>query len=204
MARGTVQPAWAKSQKRRAPRIDRPGDPRLLGDKLCPPMALSRAMTESCDEGLGLARRRAAGGDGPRRIVVGDVAVAIGGAVALVGGAVAGPRAGGTRGAVVREHEVGDARRDLGAEARAVEHTIMTDVGLQPVRLEAVGKIAAEAVRGLGLADAGNVVVLPLDGHERDALDLARIDRDAAMGHLSAWQRVAHEHGLDRLQIERR
>ena len=36
---------------------------------------------------------------------------------------------------IVRQHEVGNARRDLGAEARAVEHAVMADAGLQPVRL---------------------------------------------------------------------
>src|SRR5215813_900763 len=37
--------------------------------------------------------------------------------------------------AIDREHEVGDARRDLGAEARAVEDAIVSHVRLQPMRL---------------------------------------------------------------------
>ncbi len=57
-------------------------------------------------------------------------------------------------------------------------------------------------MRRLGLADAGNVVVLAFDGQQRDALDLARIDRPAAMRHLALRQRVPHEHRIDRLQIE--
>ena len=58
------------------------------------------------------------------------------------------------------------------------------------------------AMRRLGLADAGNVVVLAFDREQRDAPDLRGIDRLAAMGHLALRQSVPHEHGLDGLQIE--
>ena len=59
----------------------------------------------------------------------------------------------------------------------------------------------AEPVRRLGLAKAGNIVVLALDREQRDAADAGRIDRRAPMGHGAVRQIVAHEHGLDRLQI---
>ena len=87
--------------------------------------------------------------------------------------------------AVVRQDEIGDARRDLGAEARAVEHAVMADARLQVVRLLVVRKVRAELVRRLGLPDAGNVVVLALDGEQRDAPDRARdrpACRDASSG----------------------
>ena len=57
-------------------------------------------------------------------------------------------------------------------------------------------------MRRLGLADAGNVVVLALDGEQRDRADRAGIDRFAAMHHLALGQGVADEHRLDGLQIE--
>ena len=78
----------------------------------------------------------------------------------------------------------------------------MADAGLQPMRLAIGRNVAAQAVRRFGLADAGNIVVLALDREQRHALDRGRIDRPAAMGHLALRQRVAHENGLDRLQIE--
>src|SRR5580704_12083928 len=94
--------------------------------------------TESTESRLG--GRRAAHDGGGGRIVAGDVgAVAAARRIALVDGAVAGAGARAAWGAVVGEHEVGDARRDLGAEARAVEHAVVADVGLHPVR-RAVGR----------------------------------------------------------------
>ena len=78
---------------------------------------------------------------------------------------------------VVREHEIGHARGDLGAEARAVEHAVMADAGLQPMRLAVGRDVHAKPMRRLGLADAGNVVVLALDRQQRDAADRRRIDR---------------------------
>src|SRR5687767_5877626 len=54
--------------------------------------------------------------------------------------------------------EVGDARHDLVAEARAVEHAVMADRRLQVMLFLVVGEVGAERVRRLGLADAGDVV----------------------------------------------
>ena len=104
--------------------------------------------------------------------------------------------------AIVRQHEIGDARRDLGAEARAVEHAVMADGRLQVMRLVVGRNVRAQPMRRLGLADAGNVVVLALDRHQARRADLRRIDRTAAMRHLALRQRVADEHGIDGLQIE--
>ena len=79
--------------------------------------------------------------------------------------------------------EIGDARLDLGAEARAVEDAVMADALGEPVLPHLVGKIGAERVRGLGLADAGDVVALAFDGEERgvpDRLGPNRAARDAS------------------------
>src|SRR4051794_11879910 len=89
---------------------------------------------------------------------------------------------------VVREHEIRDARRDLGAEARAVEHAIVSDARLQIVHLVLVGDIRAQAMRGLRLTDAGNVVELALDREQRDAADFREIDRLAPMRHAAKRQ----------------
>src|SRR5271168_2413120 len=76
-----------------------------------------------------------------------------------------------------RQNEIGDARRDLGAEARAVEHAVMTDALLQPMGMAVRRDVRAQAVRRFGLADAGNVVELAFDSQERGVRDPARIDR---------------------------
>src|SRR5262245_21351364 len=43
---------------------------------------------------------------------------------------------------IMRQHEVGDARRDFGTETRAVENAVVADARLQPVSLEVAGQIA--------------------------------------------------------------
>ena len=45
----------------------------------------------------------------------------------------------------------------------------MADAGLQVMRLVLGRNVDAQRVRGLGLADAGNVVVLAFDRQQRDA-----------------------------------
>src|SRR6185437_1553065 len=90
--------------------------------------------------------------------------------------------------AIVGQREVGDAGRDLGAEARAVEHAIVPDIRLEIMRLVLGRNSRAQSVRGFGLADAGNVVMLAFDRQQRDARDHARIDHAAAMGHLALRQ----------------
>src|SRR3954468_5183147 len=74
--------------------------------------------------------------------------------------------------AVVRQHEVGNARCDLGAKAGAVEHAIMADARLQIVHFVFVRDVDAQALRGLRLPDARNIVVLALDREKRDTPDL--------------------------------
>src|SRR6478672_12708076 len=61
---------------------------------------------------------------------------------------------------VVGQYEVGDARRDLGAETRTVEHAVMTDILLHPMRLTVGRDVHAQPMRRLSLAQAGNIVVL--------------------------------------------
>ena len=50
----------------------------------------------------------------------------------------------------------------------------MADAGLQLMRLALGRNVDAQPMRRLGLADAGNVVVLALDRQQRDAADLRR------------------------------
>src|SRR6478672_8457160 len=100
---------------------------------------------------------------------------------------------------IVREHEVGNARHDLGTKPRTVEHAVMAHGRLQPVRLALRRDVDAELVRRLGLTDAGYVVVLALHRHQGDAADLRGIDANAAMHHRALGERVTHEHSLHRL-----
>src|ERR1043165_8595053 len=84
--------------------------------------------------------------------------------------------------AVVRQHEVRNARRDLGTEARAVEHAVVPDAVLEVVHFVFVGNVRAQALRGFRLPDTRDIVELALDSEQRDAADLRKVDRLAAGG----------------------
>ena len=73
-------------------------------------------------------------------------------------------------------NEVQHARRDVAAEARTIEHAIMADFRLHPVRTSLVRNIDAERMGRLCLTYAGNIVVLALNRHERTAADRAQIN----------------------------
>ena len=105
-------------------------------------------------------------------------------------------------GAAMGQSEVDDARHDLGPEARAVEHAIMADLRLDVMDTHLLGDVDAQILGGFGLADAGNVVILALDGQKRDALDRAKVDPIALEHHLALRQRVLDEDLFDRLKIE--
>src|SRR6188768_4407700 len=100
---------------------------------------------------------------------------------------------GGTRNAsaITRQHKVGNAWGDLGAETRAVEHPIMPNSRLHVVNLVFGRNIDAQRVRRLGLADARYIVVLPFDRHQGNTLDDTWVDGPAAMGHFTLRQRMA-------------
>ena len=100
-------------------------------------------------------------------------------------------------------HEVDDARRDLGAEARAVEHAVVADAGLHVVGVLVRRKVAAQVVRRVGLADARRC------RRSRPRPSSAR--RVGSRRDRSAWPRCVispfgsawlHEHGVDGLQVE--
>ncbi len=78
----------------------------------------------------------------------------------------------------------------------------MADIALQIMRLAVGRDVDAKGMRRLGLTDAGNIVLFALDREQRAIADRRRIDRLSAMGHLAFRKRVAHEHGIDRLQIK--
>ena len=78
----------------------------------------------------------------------------------------------------------------------------MADRRLHVVGVPVGWDVDAEVVRGLGLAKAGNVVVLAFDREQGDIADRRRIDAYAAMRHLALGQGVADEHGIDGLQVE--
>jgi hypothetical protein len=68
------------------------------------------------------------------------------------------------------------------AEARAVEHAVMADARLQVMHLVSSGMFTHSPCAAC-VCRHRNVVVLALDGEQRDAADLRKIDRLAAMGH---------------------
>src|SRR5690242_14601038 len=85
--------------------------------------------------------------------------------------------------ALVLADEGGDLGQDLAAPFLAVEDAEMADLLLQQVAALRRRQAGAQAVRGKGLADAGDVVELALDRHQRRLADRARINRAAARGH---------------------
>ena len=80
----------------------------------------------------------------------------------------------------------------------------MAHVGLHEMLAPLGGEVRAELVRRLGLADAGDVVVLALDREERGVADGGRVDPFAPVHHRAPRQGVLDEHGLDGLQVELR
>src|SRR5262245_31407520 len=104
--------------------------------------------------------------------------------------------------AITRQHKVGDAWGNLGAETRTVEHPIMPNGRLHVVNLVFGRNIDAQRVRRLGLADARDIVVLPFHRHQSNAPDSTWFDGTAAMGHFTLRQRVADKYRVYRLQIE--
>ena len=68
-------------------------------------------------------------------------------------------------------NEIGDPRSDLGAEPGAVEDAVVTDPGLQVIDLLVGGQVRRQVEGGQGLADARDVVLLALDGHDGAAPD---------------------------------
>ena len=108
----------------------------------------------------------------------------------------------GVRARIVRAHELGHARSDLGAEARAVENAVVADLGTLEVHLVLGRNAGAQIERGAALAGAGDVVLLAFDRHQRRPADGAEIDGPAARGHEPARHQVLHEHGVDGLQVE--
>ena len=76
----------------------------------------------------------------------------------------------------------------------------MADAFFQVVLLLFVGEVRRDVERGLGLADAGNVVQFALDAENRRFRDLARIDILPTEHHFALRQRMFLEHHLQRLQ----
>ena len=54
----------------------------------------------------------------------------------------------------MRQHEIRNARRNFGAEARPIEYAIMADAGLQPMSFEVVGNVVEQPMRSFSLTDA--------------------------------------------------
>ena len=86
--------------------------------------------------------------------------------------------------------EISNSRRDLGPEPAAVEHTVVTDAGLEIVELLVRRKIAAQILCRLGLAQAGDVVFLAFNRKQRGLCYLARIDQLVAVRERPPGQRV--------------
>ena len=78
------------------------------------------------------------------------------------------------------------------------------DARLHVVHPFGLGQTMAEIMGGGRLPDARDIVLFTLDGHQRHALNRARVHAPAPVHQLALRQRMLDEHGLDGLQIERR
>ncbi len=83
-----------------------------------------------------------------------------------------------------------------------VEDAVMADIHGEMILLHRVGQVRRDVQRRLGLADAGDVVILAFHREQGDVGDRARIDPRAAMHELALGQAVLLEHLLDRLEVE--
>src|SRR5690348_212000 len=92
--------------------------------------------------------------------------------------------------------------RDLLAPLAAVEDAVMADALGEMIFLPLRRQRGRNVERRPRLADAGNIVPLPLDREQGDVLDRRRIDTPAAMHQLALRQQMALEHGVDSLQVE--
>src|SRR5208337_3223017 len=79
--------------------------------------------------------------------------------------------------------ELAHLRRDLFAEARAVENAVMADLPLQVVQPPRLRDVDAQVLGSESLADPANVVLLALDRHEAAMADRLQVDELAAMLH---------------------
>src|SRR5207302_5318705 len=109
-------------------------------------------------------------------------------------------RAQGSSSRPLRADERLDLGVGLGLPTAAVEHAIMSDFELEVVQLFRRRDAGAEIVRGDGLADRANVVILALDGHQRGLLDRLRLDRVAMHPEMPEWQVMVVKDALDGLQ----
>jgi len=94
-----------------------------------------------------------------------------------------------------------NARRDLRRRKReAVEHAVMADIGLQPMRLAAGRNVDAQAMRGFRLPDSPKISSCsPSTVIRATRLMRAGFDRRSPDGSRGqSGERVAHEDGLDR------
>src|SRR5215203_982847 len=111
------------------------------------------------------------------------------------------PRLDALRVHLVGEDEIGDAGRDLGLEAGAVEHAVVTDAELQVVGLLVRRQVRRELERSKRLADARDVVLLALDSHDGAAPDREEVHRLVPVHHLALRQLMFDENAFDRLEV---
>ena len=99
-------------------------------------------------------------------------------------------------------NEVADLRLDQATPARPVENPVVPDRLDQKVPALLRRQSAGEPVRGLGLSDASDVVLLALDRHQGDVPHRLGTDLPAAVAIESPGHKPLLEHPLDGLEVE--
>ncbi len=91
---------------------------------------------------------------------------------------------------------------NLIAETTAIEDAIMTGARLDIEFFHILGDVGAQAVRGLRLADTGNVVLLTFDCHKGDVGYGGGVDLTPIVDQFTLGQGEFLEHQIDGLKVK--
>ena len=99
-------------------------------------------------------------------------------------------------------NKIADRRLNVLPPARAVEDAVVAGAGLDMIGVQGFGQIGTQVMGGLGLADAGDVILFALDGEEGRVCYRARIDETVAVHEGAAGQVAILKDDLDRLKVK--
>src|SRR5690606_27162440 len=102
----------------------------------------------------------------------------------------------------MRIDELNDSRCDISPKPRTVEHTIVANDWLNMMGTLLLRYIHTEVMCGPGLANAGNIVLLAFDRHQRHFGDSRRLHQLAALPVVVPSKRFTQKYMIDRLDIE--
>src|SRR5215471_15410240 len=108
----------------------------------------------------------------------------------------------GSRAGVMRAHEFGHARSNLGAHRVTDKDAVMADARTGEMKLALRRNPGAKIECGAALSRTGDVVLLAFHRHQRRPADGGEVDRPAARSQQPARQKVLDEHRINRLHVK--